>query len=118
FNQAVPGGAGCGPKDGWKANGAGTSHKYLNKTGAMPPGCAPGSANGLALIKFKDQRATHGTISFKIKAKNATIGTPVGPLRVTVVLGASATQSDDGDCGAVPFAAAQCAAAGSGFKCP
>jgi hypothetical protein len=113
----VPGGAGCGPDDGWKANGAGTTFTYKNKSGALPPGCIAGSANGLSLIKVKDKRAKGGGIVFKAKAKGATIPAVVGPLRVTLVLGATATESASGECGATPFDAADCSASGAGLKC-
>jgi hypothetical protein len=113
----VPGGAGCGPDDGWKANGAGTTFTYKNKSGALPPGCAPGSANGLSLIKVKDKRAKGGGIAIKAKAKDANIPAVVGPLRFTVVLGASAAQGTAGECGGIPFAASECSAKATGMKC-
>ena len=113
----VPGGAGCGPDDGWKANGAGTTFTYKNKSGALPPDCSPGSANGLSLIKVKDKRARGGGIAFKAKAKNATIPAVVGPLRVTLVLGATGAESAAGECGGTQFDTADCSASASGFKC-
>jgi hypothetical protein len=114
--QPIPGGNGCGSNDGWKASGAST-HTYVNKTGALPPGCAPGSANGLSTIKLKDKRATRGEIVFKLKAKRAAIGAPVGPLRLSIVFGAGAAESDAGECGVAPFAPEQCAASGSTLRC-
>lgn len=98
----VPGGPGCGPDDGWSVNTAGTTYKYKNKSGALPPGCAPGSANGLQAIKLKDKRATRQQILFTIKVKNGTIpGSVVGPLRATLVTAADAGAGVAGDCGGI-----------------
>jgi hypothetical protein len=113
----IAGGAGCGSEDGWSANGSGTTFTYKTKTDALPPGCLAGSANGLVLIKMKDKRDSDGVISFKVKVKDGSIGTPVGPLRVTVVLGASVAESAAGECGALPFPSEICAAKGASFKC-
>ena len=70
-----------------------------------------------------DRYAGHGSarlrdaIGFKLSAKGASIGSLVGPLRITLVLGAGAAQGDAGECGALAFPANACSAAGSGFKC-
>src|SRR5262249_5033873 len=52
-------GSGCGTLDGWKVSGRAPNrtYTYKNLTGALPPGCAPGSANGLKVLKLKDQLA-------------------------------------------------------------
>jgi hypothetical protein len=115
--RPVPGGGGCAPNDGWKANASGSTHAYKNKSGALPPACVAGSTNGLAVIKLKDKRDGRGEIVFKLKAKRSTIAAPVGPLRVSIVFGAGSIESAAGECGGMPFAAEECAASGSTFQC-
>jgi hypothetical protein len=68
-------------------------------------------------IKIQDRREKSGEVRFKLKIKNAAIGTPVGPLRVTLVLGASSAASNAGNCGVAAFAADQCLVDGSHMAC-
>jgi len=113
-------GSGCDPKDGWTPNATGTKHAYKNKSNALnPPTCTSASANGLAVVKFTDARATKGKISFSVGTKNSTIATPAGPLRVSIVMGASAADASAGECGAHAFPAAACAFGngGTSLKC-
>ena len=117
LTEAVPGGGGCGGSDGWQANDSHTAFKYKNKSGALPPACVPGSADGLSLLKLKDKRSASGEISFKLKVKRATIAAPVGPLRVSIVFGAAAVESDGGECGVIPFGDGQCGLSESTFVC-
>lgn len=84
FDVSVPGGAGCSADDGWTTGGPPTRTiwKYRNKSGALPPDCAPGSAQGLTSIQIKDARqSAKQALQFKAKAKSATLErTPDVPL--------------------------------------
>jgi hypothetical protein len=88
YDASIPGGAvgssPCDPKDGWLTSGSPTSPtwKYTNRSGALPPGCAPGSAKGISKAFVKDLRNTSkASLQLKIKAKNATLdGTPILPI--------------------------------------
>jgi hypothetical protein len=54
----VPGAAAglpCGTGDGWSVKGA--SFAYANRSGALPPLCLPGSAQGLGSLRITDDRA-------------------------------------------------------------
>jgi hypothetical protein len=111
----VPGGArgtGCHPKDGWK-NGT-----YRNRSGSLdPPTCTAGTARGLKLLTFRDERSTGGGIVFRAAAKNASIPDTAGPLRVTVMLSAAAAAGPNGQCGTVSFGAERCRRKGSKLVC-
>jgi len=87
-------GSGCGPKDGWK------KLAYRNRTGAVdPPTCPAGSAQGLDSIRMKDARAKGVGIVFRAHGHGASLTTPAGPLRMTVVLSADADAGARGECG-------------------
>ena len=103
-------GTGCdSSRDGWKTNKPKTRHKYKNKSGAInPPVCTAGSAKGLNLIKFKDERAAKGVIAFIVKTKDSALSQPVGPLRGTIVSGATSAESAGGQCGTVTFSPSAC----------
>jgi hypothetical protein len=117
LSQPIPGAGGCGANDGWKVNATRSAHSYKNKSGGLPPSCTAGSANGLVMLKFKDKRNTRGEIAFKLKMKKAAIADPVGPLRVSIVFGAGAIESDAGECGVATFTPEQCTASESTFQC-
>lgn len=112
FTTPVPplasGGCGGGA-DGWVTKG--TRSSYRNRTTAMdPPLCTPGSSRGLNLLKYKGADTVE--LAFQVKARNAAIAAPVGPLRATWVLGSTQADSDNGRCAiSAPVA---CAANGSG----
>ena len=93
----------CGPKDGWRANVAGTTQSYRNSSNAVQPGCAPGSALGIVKAKGQDKTATLKGANFKAAGKDGTYGPVVGPFRMTVVLGGPAEQSA-GQCAVHTFA--------------
>jgi predicted outer membrane repeat protein len=108
----IPGGAGCGARDGWKRL------RYTNASGRIdPPACTPGSANGLRSLRFKDRRAKGKGIAFALVAKGAQLGVPVGPFRGTVVLGASVTSSLVGECGVRTFTADACKTKRATIRC-
>lgn len=105
-------GTGCAPHDGWR----GTT--YHNTSDALgPPACPAYSANGLKVLKLLDRRARGKGISFAISARNATIGAVTGPLRGTIVLGATATESQAGECGVITFDAGHCIRKGATLRC-
>jgi hypothetical protein len=86
----------CDLRDAWKST---TSRvQYRNKSGALDaPTCTPGSANGLSKILYRSGGATD--VPFTIRTRRSTIAAPVGPVRVTLVLGDTAAAGDAGECG-------------------
>ena len=63
-------------RDGWTTGGppSRTIWKYRNRSGALPPACTPGSAQGLSSVQIKDWRASaKQALQFKAKAKSATL---------------------------------------------
>jgi hypothetical protein len=101
--------------DGWKSNASMTTQIYKNTSGASDaPTCTAGSVNGLRLLKFKDKRTSGDGIQLIAKSKSSTISAPIGPLRVTVVLGATAAAGSAGECGTQVFSASMCQYKGSG----
>jgi cysteine-rich repeat protein len=96
-------GSGCHPRDGWKLKGL-TAFTYKNVSGALPPACTPGSANGLRTVKVRDNIATGGGISFEVRVKKATLGAiPAPPLMATIVLGQSPGAGSAGRCARIIF---------------
>jgi hypothetical protein len=89
YDVSIPGGAvgtlPCGARDGWKADlrPGKLKWKYKNKSGALPPGCEPGSAKGIASAQIKDRRSSSKrAFHFKVAAKGTTLlGTPSLPVR-------------------------------------
>lgn len=112
FSTPVPGGArgtGCKPKDGWRKLSGREQYVYINSSDALPnANCARGSAAGLQKVRLWDERVSRGTIRFRIRLKGASILRPVGPLRLTMVLGGTADASIDGACGSRSFLGAEC----------
>lgn len=99
-------GSGCGPLDGWKVSGRSPkrSYTYKNLSNALPPTCVPGSANGLRVMKLKDQIAKDGTVQFQLTVKNATLPpVPAAPVAATIVLGQSPAAGAAGRCGRMRF---------------
>jgi hypothetical protein len=88
-NVSIPGGAvgtsACGTRDGWKADlrPGKLKWKYKNKSGALPPGCEPGSAKGITSLQIKDRRSSSKqALQFKVAAQGTTLlGTPSLPVR-------------------------------------
>ncbi len=73
-------------------------------TNALPPGCLPGSANGLRIAKFKDKIAKDGTLQFQVSVKNASLPpVPGAPVTATIVLGQSPAAGAAGKCGRMVF---------------
>ena len=117
FDVSLPGGAGCAVGDGWTTGGPPTRTiwKYRNKTGALPPGCTPGSAQGVTAIQIKDSRNSgKQALQFKAKAKSATLqrdpNLPLTRVQVSLALGAqpspgvASPQARAGQCAEAVFA--------------
>ncbi len=95
FDVSLPGGPGCDSRDGWTTGGppSRTIWKYRNRSGALPPACTPGSAQGLSSVQIKDSRASaKQALQFKAKAKSATLlrdpDLPLTRVQVSFALGA------------------------------
>jgi hypothetical protein len=86
----------CDPRDLWKSS---TSRvQYRNRSGALDaPTCTDGSAAGIQKIQYK--RGSTTDVPFVIRAKHSTIAAPVGPVRMTLVLGDTAAAGTAGECG-------------------
>lgn len=95
FTTAVPSQAAgaCAAGEGWDA----VRNMYRNRSGALdPPTCTAGTANGLSQVRYRTRSAYD--VDLQLKARNATIAAPVGPLRLTWVLGPGQPASDAGHC--------------------
>jgi hypothetical protein len=57
----------CGTGDGWTAKGLAFS--YANRSGALPPLCLPGSAQGLSSLRISDDRALGGAVAYSLGGK-------------------------------------------------
>ena len=108
----IPGGPGCARRDGWKGG------HYTNRSDRLDlPGCSAGSAHGLRSLRFKDRRAKGQGIVFAAVARPTTLGTPIGPFRVTLATGASSIASVVGDCGTYAFATMECRSKRTTLRC-
>jgi hypothetical protein len=89
----------CGARDGWvvKVPTSGrTLWRYGNVSGALPPACLPGSANGVKKVMLKDMRtSTKAAFLYDVRTKISTlIGAPefaVRRLQFTLAFGAQPT---------------------------
>ena len=95
FDVSLPPTPTCGVGDGWVTAGTAPNRiwKYRNRSGALPPTCAPGSARGISSVQIKDLRAsTKQALQFKAKAKAATLlgelSTPINRIQVSLALAA------------------------------
>jgi endo-1,4-beta-D-glucanase Y len=81
----------CNSRDGWKVKP--TKVQYRNRSGAVDaPTCTEGSANGLAKLQYR--ASAPRDFYLKLKTKRSTIASPVGPVRLTVILGDDAGAGD------------------------
>jgi len=116
FDLSIPPGAGCNLTDGWFITSPGTAPtwRYRNRSGALPPGCAPGSALGIESVQVRDRRArANDALQFKVKARNAALQRvpelPLNSLRVSLTLaaepapGIASPQAKAGECGEAHF---------------
>ena len=102
YDVNLPGGPGCGPKDGWKVDSSRTKWSYKNKSGALPSeGCAPGSARGVTTLKFLDMTGkSKQAYSFSMKIKDALLtALPNNPqeIRFSLSLGAETSPGVPGE---------------------
>lgn len=98
----IPGGAvgsGCDTKDGWRATRDARRVTYLNHSNRLPASCAAKSARGVRRLAFSRRRETPGRIDVELQIRKAGLGTVVGPLRATVILGAALSASSELPCG-------------------
>jgi cysteine-rich repeat protein len=117
YSVSVPGGAVgapglCDPSDGWTtaASNTKTIWKYRNKSGAFPPACAAGSANGISKVQIKDlTSSSKAAYQMKVSAKDATFtAIPAAPLSRMQMSIAMAAQPSPGTAGAEAISG-QCA---------
>ena len=102
-------------RDGWTSNAPLTRYQYKNSSGRLPgAACAAGSSNGLRALRFDDTRGAGGGVAVNARARGATLPPVVGPLRVTVVLGADGAAGDAGACGVHTFVTTSCKRSPSG----
>jgi hypothetical protein len=84
----------CDPRDGWYS---GNGRKYLNYSNALPPDCAPGSAQGVSKVQLR----WNGTNDLKVKVIHGALPQLVGPLRLAVYDGTGPVNECDGFVGTV-----------------
>jgi Thermolysin metallopeptidase, catalytic domain len=79
----------CGSGDGWNAKGA--SFSYANRSGALPPLCVAGSAQGLSSVRITDERAVGGAVLYSLGGKGVPLpqglAAPVRFLQLDLALG-------------------------------
>jgi hypothetical protein len=107
----------AGQLDGWTVNFSQKKYVYGNASGALPAACAAGSARDIKLFRLLDRRLTlTQSIDFFTRTRPTTIAEPVGPLRLTVVLGADEAVGLAGACGSFSFDALDCKRNAAGTK--
>lgn len=107
----------AGELDGWTVNALNRKYIYTNTSGAFPGTCSAGSARGLKYFRWLDRRHTFTqAIEFFGRTRPTTIAEPVGPLRLTVVLGADQQVGDSGACASFTFDASDCKRKPAGNK--
>ncbi len=68
-----------GPVVSSLAAGAAAPIQYLNASGALPPGCLPGSAQGITLVRIGDRApASTAPIPYEIEAHGLALAQPPG----------------------------------------
>ena len=117
YDVSLPGGSGgCAAGDGWTTVGLGFDKIwiYRNRSGALPPACTPGSANGITSVQITDQRlkSKHG-LQFKVKMKKGSVlrvpTTPLTRLQIDFTLaaqplpGVASAQAQYGECAEALF---------------
>jgi hypothetical protein len=117
-SAAVPPGApgsGCDPRDGWTAVGV-NRFTYRNYSNALPPGCAPSSANGLTLMKLalRNLYQLHVVATATVPNDPASV---VGPVSSLFVRGRGGNSDDAGACLAVVGNDVSCEARTRAVRC-
>jgi len=104
-----PHGFGCDRRDGWRTWSGGRIRAYRNRSNRFfGRGCAPGTARGIELVRFDDDRDRDGTIGFVVRASSSLLEPVVGPLRVAIVVGGTREDGANGLCGGRTFESAEC----------
>ena len=112
----------CGKGDGWTQKSA--SFAYANRSGALPPLCLPGSAQGLASLRITDDRAgTSGAVLYGVGAKGVpltqSIALPVRFLQLDLAFGeppAPGVPSAAGEAGVCAESVVRVGAAGTACR--
>ncbi len=105
YDVNVPAGPLCSSRGGWTVkSGAKPVWKYRNRSGAVGPLCAEGSAKGLATVVVKDLRATSkNAFRYTVKVKKTVLaGTAAAPLTEVSLAFVMSAQAELG----IPSAAA------------
>ena len=83
----IPGeGHTCGPRDGWRSDPARHVAVYTNRSGALPPTCAPGSAQGLRRLALHRPTYRDG-IDVRLEVSGGAFPSPAPPIDLIVKLG-------------------------------
>jgi predicted outer membrane repeat protein len=110
--QPIPGGAGCGTRDGW------TKSRYTNASGRIDPPRArpaPRTASARSASRTAGRRARASRSCSRRSVRG--LEPLTGPFRATIVLGASAVASSVGDCGTHAFAPGGCSVRRGTLRC-
>lgn len=99
-------------RDFWKVSPSSTLYKN-GSTALDPPACTAASARGFFHLKYRPR--SERDLDLLVKAKKASIGPVVGPLRATFVLGATQADGDLGRCAV--SAPIPCTASATGRRC-
>jgi hypothetical protein len=109
----IPGGRqGCGPRDGWRTDPGRHRAVYTNRSGALPPSCAPGSAQGLRRLELHRGLSRH-RIDVRLKVAGGELPPPATALELIVRLGGLGDDVTTA-CGSRRFDAADCRGDGTG----
>lgn len=113
-------GAHCPPaSDGWRVTESGNKerHYYRNRSGAVGPSCAPGSANGLRSIRIsKTPIGSEVLIQFRVRISRIHVGQVQGPLRGTLVFGVD-DRATEITCAASLLESNRCSSQGGAVGC-
>jgi len=117
---ALRGGPGCGSHDGWRRVRNG--FVYNNETGALPPGCIPGSAGGLTRVRLKHRtpvrlsngKVRGGGLAYEVDLATAWRPIPGSRIATTIVLGDTTGSGAAAPCGTFE---ARCVASDASVRC-
>jgi hypothetical protein len=99
-------------RDVWKSTPVSTQYRN-GSTAFDPPACTAGTSRGLFLLKYRPRGPRD--VDLLLKAKKASLGAVVGPLRATFVMGAAQADGDAGRCAiSAPVA---CSATATSLRC-
>jgi hypothetical protein len=112
----------CDRGDGWTLKNG--TFAYANRSGALPPLCLPGSAQGLASVKLTDDRAgASASVLYKVGAKGvplpAGLAAPVRFLQLDLAFGeppAPGVPSAAGEAGVCSESVVRVGAAGTACR--